>query len=241
MAALPTPPPSQPPHWPHWQANMQAMAATRHPSTFWEWPAVRHCMLTLHFPHGEQLLYLQSDAADWPRWEYAISDPDSEANQSNLIHQCYHLALWERTTNRRIDQLEVIYEFGGGYGAMALACKKLGFTGRYVIQDLDEFRILQTYFLSQRGVTVGHVTEPIESDLFVACFSLSETPLDFRAEFDKQLTAESYLLLTSAKWGDNGALDNMKWGRDFMAARNEKQWSISQYPGGRPDWYFIGY
>lgn len=239
MADLPTPPDASPPFWPYWQRSMQLMAATRHPDTFWDWPAVRHCMLTEHFTHGEQLAYLQQD---WGRWERVCSDPDSLPNQNNLIHQCYHLKLWEDTTGQRIGDLGVIYEFGGGYGAMALACARLGFVGRYLICDLPEFALLQRYFLSQRGVAVEHVDAPARADLFVACFSLSETALDFRSDFERQVEADSYLLLYSARWGAQGGWDNLAWAREFMAARAGLTWRVSQYPGGqRPDWYSVGW
>lgn len=235
MAALPAPPPSQPPHWPYWQANMQLMAATRAPETFWDWPAVRHTMTVQHFPMGAQLAALQA-APDWPRWEQALSGAENEHHARNLINQAFCLQQWEDATGRRVEALASIYEFGAGYGAMRHLCARLGFAGRYSVTDLPEFALLQDWWLGTHGLAVEHVAAPVAADLAVALYSLSETPAGERARLGAALAADSYLLLYSGHWAEH---DNHAWMRDFIAARPELTWSLSQYLE-RPDWFAIG-
>lgn len=237
MAALPAPPPSQPPHWPAWQANMQAMAATRHPSTFWEWPAVRHTMTVDHFPIGDQLHYLQTD---WPRWEWALSNLGDERHYRNMVVQAYALKTWEDYSGLKIEQMESVYEFGGGYGAMAQLCRRMNFTGSYRIQDLKEFELLQRYFLGQQGVEVEHVAAPVHADLMIGLYSVSETPDPLRQSLADTLTADSYLLLTSEKWGTAGSVDNRAYFEQFVAQRNHLTWAFPRYLS-RPDFFALAW
>lgn len=239
MAALPAPPPSEPPHWPYWQANMQALAAARAPETFWDWPAVRHTMTVDHFPMGQQLLELQS-SADWRRWEAALAYAENDHHARNLINQAFCLHQWENATGRRVEELGSIYEFGAGYGAMAHLVARLGFAGRYYVTDLPEFAVLQRWFLAQHAVEVEHVTGPVHADLFIGLYSLSETPADFRAAFSAQLTAESYLMLFSERWGTAGSIDNRAFFEQFVADRNHLTWAFPRYLQ-RPDYFALGW
>lgn len=234
MAALPEPPAnSQPPYWQYWRHDLW-WRAQHDARPMWDWPCLRHTMLTAHFPIGEQMAYLRED---WPRWERAFCADDHEQHTRNLAHQAYHLRLFERTSGKRIDEIESIHEFGGGYGAFAHLCQRMGFRGKYYITDLKEFQILQQYFLSQNGVEVVHVDKPSKTELFVACFSLSETDDATRQRWGTEVDADNYLLLYSGQWAQ---YDNMKWAREFMTAR-KKTWAIYQYLNNRPDWYSIGY
>lgn len=236
MAALPEPATTEtPPHWSYWRRNLWQLAQTDSAANFWNWPAVRHTMLVEHFPLGEQLAALQ--AADWPRWEAALSGLGNDAHYRNLVNQAYHVLRWEQATGLRLEQLGSIYEFGGGYGALAHLARRLGFAGRYLIYDLPEFVLLQRYFLASVSVEVQHVTAPQEADLFVALYSLSETPADFRRQFGREVWAQSYLLLYSGRWAEH---DNVAWAEEFRAWHGDAQWLTEQYPG-RPDFYAFGW
>jgi hypothetical protein len=234
MAALPEPPAdSRPPYWNFWRNNLWHMAQIEPAENFWHWPAVRHTMTVQHVPIGDQLAYLQQDRA---RWMPVVGD-HHEHHSRNLIHQAYHLKVWEDTTGQRVDRLGTILEFGGGYGAMADLCRRLGFVGRYVIVDLPEFMLLQAYFLAGRGVVFEHVAEPIDCDLFIAVYSLSETDPAYRAQFLAHLDAASYLLLYSGRFAE---YDNADWAQRLAAARPGYRWQDEQFPG-RPDNYLIGW
>ena len=65
-----------------------------------------------------------------------------------------HLALFEETTGSKIDTLELIFEFGGGYGSMCRLAHNLGFNQAYIIFDLQPFSALQNYYLSSLDLPV---------------------------------------------------------------------------------------
>lgn len=234
MRALPEPPSnSAPPHWSYWRHDLWRRAQFDDPDNFWNWPSIYHTMLTRHFPIGPELAYLQQD---WGRWEKALSHLGNEEHYRNMVTQAFNLAQWERATGRRVEDLDSIYEFGGGYGALAHLARRLGFSGTYTITDLPEFVLLQRYFLWTVGVEVEHSAEPVKADLAVALYSLSETPADYRSEVCARLDAASYLVLYSEKWDKH---DNHAWLRSFIAARGDKTWTVTQMLQ-RPDWYAIG-
>jgi len=132
-----------------------------------------------------------------PYWRHPTSS-------GNLIHHAYHCASFEEAMGRRVDDFGTIVEFGGGYGGMCRLIHRLGFRGRYVIFDLPAFSALQRFFLAGIGLAVsdhpiagvasgvveclsdlGLLSEVCQTDdrpsrLFLATWSLSETPLPLR-------------------------------------------------------------
>lgn len=234
MAALPEPPSdSAPPHWDYWRHDLWTNAQEFPVESFWNWPCVRHTMLVEHFNLGPQLDYLRPDRA---RWEVGTRNANN-ADTRNLIMQAYHLKLWEDTTGQRVEDLRTIYEFGAGYGALALLAHRMGFRGEYYVYDLPEFVLLQRWFLDQHGIQVHHTTRrPVNADLFVALYSISEVPLALRSDWLSTCQAQSYLLLYSGRFAD---YDNAEWAQRLAADRPDLSWLDEQFPG-RPDNYLIG-
>jgi hypothetical protein len=157
-----------------------------------------------------------------------------------MINQAYHIALWEVVTGKRIDQLDTIIEFGGGYGAMALLCHRLGFRGKYIIYDLPEFALLQEWFLSQERVE--NVTWPkkfirAEADLLIALYSLSETPMELREDFLSKVKARSYLFLYSPTWEE---YKNSAYFGEFIKKNIDLKWHNQSTPR-QTDYYLIGW
>ena len=65
------------------------------------------------------------------------------------------LLMYESAARRRIDDTEVIVEFGAGYGLMCNALMtNLRFSGLYIIFDTPVMNALQRYFLESNGVRV---------------------------------------------------------------------------------------
>jgi hypothetical protein len=128
------------------------------------------------------------------------------SSSGNLIHQAYHLAQFENKTGMNISQANIVFEFGGGYGSMCRLVHNLNFKGRYIIYDLPPFSALQRYFLKMNGISavtssayfektsnrVVCVSElkqleailadhaNIGDDVFIANWSLSESPVNLR-------------------------------------------------------------
>lgn len=210
MARLPEPPNnSKPPLWDAWRHELWRLAQQDDPKNFVNWPPIYHTMLVEHW---SELMRVEFDyVAGRIDMDQVLSDipfdfgyhPTRTPEGRNLIHQAYHILRWQEATGLRIADMQSIYEFGGGYGAMALVCNRLGFRGRYYIYDLPEFALLQRWYLEECGVGnvqwVGqsHIVDP---DLFIACYSLSETDFDERYQILQAAMAESYIFLYSNKF-----------------------------------------
>ena len=79
---------------------------------------------------------------------------------TNLIHHAYSYARFENTVpNVKISSLDLIVEFGGGYGSFARVVLNGGFKGRYIIYDLHPFNIIQKYYLSALGFKIRTIDE----------------------------------------------------------------------------------
>lgn len=250
MAKLPKPETDKrPPYWEAWRLDLWQRAQNQDPTQFWEWPCVYHTMMQNHIPF--QMDYELSQL-NLSRWQYALQvphfGPDDYSTGTrysmNLIHQAYHLTQWERATGKRIETLETIVEFGGGYGAMALLCKRMGFEGKYVIYDLPEFSLLQEYYLSQFGMldkTEWNPTLDITPDLFIALYSVSEVEPELRVIPN----AKSFLFLYSGKWEQ---WDNVLYFQKIVPKAIKKKWQALQWQhteiGHLPDranWYSLGW
>lgn len=211
MSQLPEPLTDQkPPYWEAWRLDLWQRAQAQDPARFWEWPCIYHCMLVNHWRKPIEWEFAKLGVRFHNAIQVPHFGPDDtfatavfETDYSmNLTHQAYHIQQWERTTGRNISTLDTIVEFGGGYGAMALLCHRLGFEGKYIIYDLPEFSLLQEYYLSQFGLLANVEWNPKRKpkgvDLFMALYSLSEVPLLERTEL--RVMAKSYLFLYSGNW-----------------------------------------
>lgn len=218
------------------------------PKDFGHCPAIYHCMLVNHWPAPAlwEFTKLPSRLAEvcyLPH--FGPNDPlhDYPELSMNLVHQTYHIHQWEQATGRRINTLDTIVEFGGGYGAMCLLCHRLGFEGKYIIYDLPEFSLLQEYYLSQFGllanVTWNPKKKPKPVDLFMALYSLSEVKPELREE--KLVRADSYLFLYSGKWE---AWDNVEYFQEELPllgyVGNWKHTELEQLPDPQ-NFYSIGW
>ena len=236
MAKRPEPPSnSHPPLWDYWRHDLWSRAQTDAPENFYKWPCVYHTMLIEHWRNI--IMYTEY------RYTLRFVDVDklglaSTEDGRNQIHQLYHLLRWQETTGKRIADMGSICEFGGGYGAMALACHLLGFKGDYYIYDLPEFCLLQQWYLEQNNINVKHSSEilPLDVDLLIACYSMSETDYSERDEFFDKVKASNYLLLYS-NWFEK--FDNIDY---FQQLKFGNHWQHSHIEHLPPEsWYSFGW
>lgn len=255
MSQLPEPVTTlEPPNWEYWRWQLwQHVTSGRDPRDFLSWACIYHTMLQNHWPNSIALeLEALRPEADY--WHRAITMPhfgnppdylpgtDFSMNQ---IHQCYHLKQWQDFTSWKVAGLNRIVEFGGGYGAMALACHRLGFRGEYIIYDLPEFALLQQYYLSQMGMPATWWEKPkvIECDLLIGIYSLSECPFGLRQHFLNTVGADSHLFLYSGQWED---YDNVSYFQNPQRMGFLEEWGKWQhtelthlpFPN---NWYSVGY
>ena len=186
------------------------------------------------------------------------------ASSGILIHHAYHLAQFEENTGEKTDAMDFVLEFGGGYGSMARLFYNLGFRGTYVIFDLPPFSALQKYYLQSGGFPVCSLPAPaatgegifclsdfeqlraflqerrgdLDETLFLATWSISETPIRFRESVLSLVsTFKAFLIGYRDTFGE---VDNVaffdKWQQTHPDIRWHS-WPIEQIPGNR---YLMG-
>ncbi|GAH81606.1 unnamed protein product, partial [marine sediment metagenome] len=111
---------------------------------------------------------------DWDeKWKDAIveslvgrSVPYEYYPQSsgNTITHAVTLSYFLSETTCKLESLDTIFEFGGGYGCMCRLIHRLGFSGEYVNFDLPAMLGLQNYYLGK--TTKGQITFLLGADEF---------------------------------------------------------------------------
>jgi hypothetical protein len=179
------------------------------PRAFLRWDVIIERMAVHHSPLTSIELAALQGRADWEsRWRRAIRECEAgrpfryaawPESSEPLIQTAYTLSRLETLAGRAVADWDAVIEFGGGFGSLCRLVHQLGFRGRYVIYDLPPFTLLQRYFLrsadilrdgDDRIVLTSDLAElerhvgalpPAAWSMFVACWSLSETPLALRA------------------------------------------------------------
>lgn len=215
------------------------------PRCFLSWNPIKDTMGgSNYFFVIPELNFLKS-LCDWrERWSFAIQE-DSIGNQSpfflypkssgNLIHHAYVMAKFETLTGKKINEMDFIFDFGGGYGSVCRLVHRLGFKGRYLIFDISVFSFLQQFFLKNIEMPVKTFDDFIvstngiccisdyallkkifasnifssNSSLFIGMWSVSETPLNTRNEIMAHASLfGNYLIGYQDKFGE---VDNMNY------------------------------
>ena len=190
--------------------------------------------------------------------------PAYPQSSGNLLHHAYHVCRFEEATGARADEFDLVVEFGGGYGSMCRLFHALGFRGRYVVFDFAEFAALQQFFLKWLGLPVlpaeslkeggpgvatvsevGELKAAVESlaggarrSLFLATWSLSETPVEFRHDILSLAPHfDAFLLAYQQQFGE---ADNRRFFDGWRETQTEVDWRgshIEHIPG---NFYLFG-
>jgi hypothetical protein len=147
--------------------------------------------------HGSSIR-LKNDGILEPKLGRPIK-PFSVGNSLNSGHQYRHLLAWMSTTSLNLNSIERIVEFGGGYGCMRWLVSHLAFNGQYSIVDNSGIQQLQKRYLKEvvtdsqlENTNWVNVIEDLKpelekNNLFIALWSLSETPTEFMKKTLSQL------------------------------------------------------
>ena len=253
--------------WAKHMNRLRELVLSANPREFLRWDVVSSTMFVSRAAYiRTELRYLRC-CPDWDaRWRAAIKEsrvghprlyifypPSSE----NLIHHAYHLAQFEQKTQRPVDRMNYVLEFGGGYGSMCRLFYNLGFCGKYVIFDLPPFSALQRYYLQTQGFPVltpadavkaktgivcvsdfGQLKTIMDGDMqvpnamFVATWSISETPVQIRhAVMPFMARFNSFLIAYQDRFGE---VDNSVFFECWKKINSHvvwHNWPIAHVPG----------
>jgi hypothetical protein len=190
--------------------------------------------------------------------------PAYPESSGNLVHHAYHVCRFEEAAGVRAGEFDLVVEFGGGYGSMCRLFHALGFAGRYLVFDFAEFSALQEYFLKSLGLPVraaaalldggagvatisdaGELRAAVEAlapgsrrSLFLATWSLSETPVAFRRDI---LAAaphfDAFLLAYQESFGE---ADNRRFFDEWREAQPGVEWHGSRIEHLPGNFYLFG-
>ena len=258
-----------------WFQNMKRLkelVLTGDPREFLRWDVIKKTMFVASAHYIPVELNYLKERVNWSaKWEPVIIEnqvghPPPYAfytkSSGNLIHQAYHLAVYEEEIKQDIIDVDLVVEFGGGYGGMARLFSNLGFKGKYIIFDLEPFSLLQDYYLksinvpiltianyrtAENGVLLLSDIKQLESvledadvsrSMFLATWSISESPMHVRDSFVPLVSKfGSYLVAYQDSFGE---VNNVDFFNEWKKGRSDINWvnfPIVQLSGSR---YLMG-
>lgn len=174
------------------------------------------------------------------KWGNAVLGDQVAGSSGNILTHIFHLYRLGKATGVDFSKLSLIVEFGGGYGSMCRLARRLGFQGTYILYDLPEFLSLQKFYLGGLGLQAdyffagkpagGNVlvnsladlrnavsSYGVAESLFIATWSISETPLQTRKQIFGAVRDFEYFM-----FGFQNKFDNVDNGEYFarLAEKN---------------------
>jgi hypothetical protein len=259
-----------------WSMNVNEIIKsilTKNPQEFLSWDVIKYTMFVVRdkFVSPELKAIIKSDNYN-SFWKAILKESNIgnplrywkyPKSSGNLIHHAYHLLRFNQTTNIKADELDFIFEFGGGYGSLCRVFHKAGFKNRYVIFDLPVFSAIQKYYLKNSEIKILEKKDYLTKEsgvicisdiaeleellnlistndnrLFLATWSLSETPLGFRENFVNLFSKFNYFLFAyQIQFID---VNNVQYFKNIQNKLENIEWQSSEIehlPGNK---YLIG-
>jgi hypothetical protein len=183
-----------------------------------------------------------------------IIDPSLPQASPLLIQHCFHLSKVLETTGIPLDRLSTFFEFGGAWGSFALLLKNLRFEGSHVIYDLPHMTLLQQFYLKNAfrerldtdpdflgnisylsgdptNETVARAVRSVAEDrpsVFLATWSLSETPIDLRNSFLPLISRFDFVCI--AYQSSFGSVDNHAYFQSVLPEIDSHDWEVTRNP-----------
>jgi hypothetical protein len=160
-------------------------------------------------------------------------------------------------TDLEPSRLDAVVEFGGGYGSFFRLLRNLGYRNSYLICDLPVMCALQRFYL--RNVFAGEAGGSPDNlqwlssndygglrpngagntrSLFMATWSLSETPPAVRSAVEPLLGSFSYVLFAYQR--KFGSYDNRQYFQALQQRLPTFDWRHEECPVYRGNYYLIG-
>lgn len=245
--------------WIDRQKKLREDILTKDPRDFFTWEEIKYSMLGQYLPHELDFLRNSPTWLLWRKaleetefCELNTSWDLPFKSRATLISNAFKLAQLVISQGINFKEINTIFEFGGGYGSVARLCYRLGFKGTYIIFDLPEFSALQKYFLSASELSVEIQSIPTKNaentvvllsqisqlreqlkiltpDIFIATWSLSESPLSLRKNIVSLIKdIKYYLIAYQEQFPILTGVDNVAYFRQFQKDLVNREWKT--YP-----------
>ena len=145
----------------------------------------------------------------WKAVQRTIRFKDSNVQTTPwLVQALLHATSFRRHMDKEIFCYDHIIEFGAGIGELARCIFAAGFHGRYEIYDFPETQRISSYYLNGKAKmlesTEQFEVKPGEKTLFIATWSLSETPVESREAVVKRIKgADTFIAFQTNVWEYN--------------------------------------
>ena len=147
-------------------------------------------------------------------------------SSGNKINHVFHLCTLINQFNIDIKKIKNVFEFGGGYGCMARIFSKINKDIKYICFDTFHVNLIQFYYLKYNDLNVGFskknnffLTSELKeiqnyylnnsNYIFIANWSISETPINFRKKFEVIIKNSKYILISFQENFEN--LNNLNY------------------------------
>ena len=189
-----------------------------------------------------------------------LVNPHYPLSSPLLIQHGYHLIRLLEATQLDLTALRLIVDFGAGYGGFCRLLCNIGYREKYLIWDLPVMCALQRFYLRNvfpradgaapsnigwlasadpgaRDSVLRNAAERAPS-LFVATWSLSETPPAVREQVVPALQGFTHVLLVYQR--AFGETDNVAWFGALEKSLRQFHWRHFECPVYRNNFYLIG-
>lgn len=238
--------------------NFKNYILTQNPKNFLQWDIIRKTMFIGNALFTlREFIYLRQN--NWAKWKKAIVEKKYvytepyllyPKSSGNLIHYAYHLARFENISGKNIRDYDFIFEYGGGYGGICLLIHNLIFKGKYIIYDFPILSALQNFFLKMNEVennifcldNISRVKKIIPKKgkkLFIATWSLSESPLQIR-KIIYPLVKDFDAFIIGYQ-GQFGGVDNRKYFKNYQKDLGNLKWWNQEIVQLKGNFYLFGF
>jgi len=253
--------------WLETSQQLYSLASKKDPQHFLQWPAIQKVMFVNTKPYVvKEYSYLRRHRQWSSLWKYVLQENKVGSptpfllypkSSPNLIHLAYHIARFQNQFKENIVDADFVLEFGGGYDGMCRLFHNMGFKGQYVIFDLPAFSALQVYYLSllrlnakcgvnPEGVScISKITEleqileeSFKKKMFIATWSISETPISLRNAFLK--CVENFDLLLIAYQSAFFDVNNIRYFAEWSRKLCDVVWYNEEISHLKGNYYLFG-
>ena len=190
-----------------------------------------------------------------------LVNPNYPLTSPLLVQHGYHLVRLLEATDLDLSTLHLVVDFGAGYGSFFRLLRNLGYRERYFIWDLPVMCALQRFYLRNvfptgpagqppgnlewlvsgdpvAAATVSRQCAEHQPSLFIATWSLSETPLAVRERIAPALAGFTHVLCAYQR--SFGEHDNVQYFQTLEKSLPGFAWQHAECPIFRGNFYLIG-
>lgn len=237
-----------------WQANRLALRqqmVAEDWGEFLRWSTIRAALYTGLTSETKARYDRLKSETNWDFWGKFLQDPgvgspdlenDLGGCSGTFINQGYYLWRWSQLTGGNVRDMPLIVEVGGGYGAMSVICRRMGYVSPepYVIYDFPELHLLQAYYLGQLNLDFVPLSTwknfPVKVGLLMGIFSVSEMPLEERL-FLNDVSPQHFLFVFQEQFGE---FDNLSYFSYLSELRIEYEWAQIRCSDKYNHWLQVG-